>query len=81
MKEIHVHLVTEKKVLFMESLLISSSMNLHVVTYRETTLLFDEMHSAAANKQRVGHYAIVLFQLLYLYTKLIMCNYVSSHDM
>uniref|UniRef100_A0A804PYH8 Peptidase M1 membrane alanine aminopeptidase domain-containing protein n=1 Tax=Zea mays TaxID=4577 RepID=A0A804PYH8_MAIZE len=38
----------------MESLLISSSMNLHVVTYRETTLLFDEMHSAAANKQRVA---------------------------
>jgi aminopeptidase N len=55
--------------------------NYGLVTYRETALLFDEMHSAAANKQRVGHYAIVLFQLLYLYTKLIMCNYVSSHDM
>jgi hypothetical protein len=55
--------------------------NYGLVTYHETTLLFDEMHSAAANKQWVGHYAIVLFQLLYLYTKLITCNYVSSHDM
>ena len=30
--------------------------NYGLVTYRETALLFDEKHSAAANKQRVGHY-------------------------
>lgn len=34
-------------------------------TGRETTLLFDEMYSAPSNKQGVGHYEIVLFQLLY----------------
>jgi aminopeptidase N len=28
--------------------------NYGLVTYRETALLFDERHSAAANKQRVG---------------------------
>ena len=32
--------------------------NYGLVTYRETALLFDEKHSAAANKQRVGHYEI-----------------------
>jgi puromycin-sensitive aminopeptidase len=30
--------------------------NYGLVTYRETALLFDEKHSAAANKQRVRHY-------------------------
>lgn len=39
--------------------------NYGLVTYRETALLFDEKHSAAANKQRVRHYEILLFQLLY----------------
>jgi len=32
--------------------------NYGLVTYRETALLFDEKHSAAANKQRVGHYEL-----------------------
>ena len=39
--------------------------NYGLVTYRETALLFDERHSAAANKQRVGHYEIVFFNYLY----------------
>jgi len=39
--------------------------NYGLVTYRETALLFDERHSAAANKQRVGHYEIVIFNYLY----------------
>ena len=30
--------------------------NYGLVTYRETALLFDEKHSAAANKQRVRSY-------------------------
>lgn len=29
--------------------------NYGLVTYRETALLYDEKHSAAANKQRVRH--------------------------
>lgn len=29
--------------------------NYGLVTYRETALLFDEQHSAAANKQRVNY--------------------------
>ena len=43
--------------------------NYGLVTYRETALLFDEKHSAAANKQRVGHYEfwiVFLFQLFSL---------------
>lgn len=47
--------------------------NYGLVTYRETALLFDERHSAAANKQRVGtmgpplrpmgsFYGVLLFQ-------------------
>jgi puromycin-sensitive aminopeptidase len=35
--------------------------NYGLVTYRETALLFDEKNSAAANKQRVGHYEIYYF--------------------
>ena len=42
--------------------------NYGLVTYRETALLFDEKHSAAANKQRVGDYEFrfFLFQLFSL---------------
>lgn len=32
--------------------------NYGLVTYRETALLFDDHHSAAANKQRVSTYAV-----------------------
>jgi puromycin-sensitive aminopeptidase len=39
--------------------------NYGLVTYRETALLFDERHSAAANKQRVGSMEF-LFQLFVL---------------
>jgi aminopeptidase N len=40
--------------------------NYGLVTYRETALLFDERHSAAANKQRVGFSGVLLFQLFAL---------------
>lgn len=32
--------------------------NYGLVTYRETDLLFDDHHSAAANKQRISTYAV-----------------------
>lgn len=39
--------------------------NYGLVTYRETALLFDEKHSAAANKQRVGHYFNFIILIIY----------------
>ena len=35
--------------------------NYGLVTYRETALLYDDQHSAAANKQRVSTYGVGLF--------------------
>jgi puromycin-sensitive aminopeptidase len=35
--------------------------NYGLVTYRETALLYDDQHSAAANKQRVVFFFIKLF--------------------
>ena len=42
--------------------------NYGLVTYRETALLYDEQHSAAANKQRVSTFLSLFWLLLFVFT-------------
>ena len=50
--------------------------NYGLVTYRETALLFDEKHSAAANKQRVGDYE---FRFFFCFNYFHLAGYMIHH--